>query len=923
MKQVLDWLEDPAQRRGIHFAGPPDAEWQFRSYRELAGDAYRVAALFRDSGATRGDVVALMLGTAADFAPAFFGALIAGLTVAQVPSPQMFGSQDKYVEGAAHILRVAQPSIVVCDATARGICARASALAGGPPPMELGAVTGLPPAPTVTDTMAGVSVLQFTSGSAAAPKGVSITPGNLAANVEAITRWLRLTPEDSCSSWLPLYHDMGLVGAFLCSLVNQMDLWLMTPLDFIRSPLRWLECHGRLGVTTTTAPSFGYAHVARKIRPDDLAGMDFSRWRVAANGAERIDPLAAADFASLLRPFGFLPSAFSPCYGLAEATLVVSGVSPGAGGRMVRVRGGLRAGAAVEVAGQGVLGTDRPDSGAGWLASCGPPVSGTTVRVLDEDGAPLPAGHFGEIMVSGPSVAPGYHPLVPGTTSDCSPDGLRTGDSGFLLDDEIYVVGRIGDSVKIRGMKVHAEDVEAELAAIPGIDPGRCVVALGNTKSAPHAVAVVEAADTRWADSAVSVLRAATDETALLTVVQAARGAIPRTTSGKPRRRLVWAQSQEQRLAGKVVYPAGHPGSGLVLDITEADSGPGHAARLATSHDLYYRWERQQWSIVTVDPGRDRAVWQTLTTFMRQQLLTALAELEVGEETVTRTLGAMTDHPPTEDDRIFLCTQMADEARHARFFQAYLRDACGVSPAEQEGQALAAAADFAQVFTPKLASVTAAARDGDDPGAWYRALVYYHLIGEGVLAATALRSTASLARRLNLSAFAEGLTNVTRDESRHVSFGVRAAAAGVDSGYAQVIADTHDEAIGRAAWVLVGPSRYNPVPAIRQALTSRAAQLADVLDTGEQRLLKQLRLVGLAGMCERAADAWRTGVDAALDAYEDRWHAPHPIRAAKARAARLPATTGGRHHGWRGSARRGTGGCRVDVPPRPAYGRTG
>ncbi|MFJ1702301.1 ribonucleotide-diphosphate reductase subunit beta [Kitasatospora sp. NPDC088346] len=326
--------------------------------------------------------------------------------------------------------------------------------------------------------------------------------------------------------------------------------------------------------------------------------------------------------------------------------------------------------------------------------------------------------------------------------------------------------------------------------------------------------------------------------------------------------------------------------AGFVPDITdEAVEEPAEkVGRLATSADLYRRWERQQWSVAEVNPRRDAAGWQALRPFSQEQLLGSLAELEVGEVCVTQTLGSLTDHPQTEDDRIYLCTQMADEARHVRFFQTYIEDACGVPLHEQEGRELEAAADYATVFAPELTRVTSEVRVDGSPEAWYRALVYYHLITEGVLAATALRTTRFLAKRLRLAALEEGLTNVTRDESRHVSFGLRAATDGVNNGYREIITDSHFEAVDMAAWVLIGPARHNPSPAIPAALASRAAQLQGSVDIGRERLLKQLRIIGLPELVERVDQAWSAGIDKALDAYQARWDAPHPIRAAAARA---------------------------------------
>lgn len=325
----------------------------------------------------------------------------------------------------------------------------------------------------------------------------------------------------------------------------------------------------------------------------------------------------------------------------------------------------------------------------------------------------------------------------------------------------------------------------------------------------------------------------------------------------------------------------------LVPDITEAGPGapvePG--SRLATSADLYGRWERQQWSVAVVDCARDAPQWERMSSFSRDQMLGALAELEVGEVCVTHTLGALVEHPPTEDDRIYLCTQLADEARHVKFFQSYLEQACGVDLAGADGTELTGAADYSHVFAPELIRATDAIRtSGGDPAVWYRALVYYHLVTEGVLAATALRTTRILARRLELPALDEGLTNVTRDESRHVSFGLRAATDGVTAGYGDTIVEAYREGLGMAAWVLIGPADHSPLPVIRAALLGRAAQLRNNVEIATDRVLKQLRLIGLGYLTEPVRASWEAGIEKALDAYEQRWGSRHPLRAAAAQS---------------------------------------
>jgi ribonucleoside-diphosphate reductase beta chain len=315
---------------------------------------------------------------------------------------------------------------------------------------------------------------------------------------------------------------------------------------------------------------------------------------------------------------------------------------------------------------------------------------------------------------------------------------------------------------------------------------------------------------------------------------------------------------------------------GLVPDITETEPEP--TSRLATSADLYWRWERQQWQVAKVRPARDLATWNGLRPFFKNQLLGALAELEVGEVTVTRTLGSLVEKPPTEEDRIYLCTQLADEARHVQFFQTYLKDVCAAD-AGGEPIELEVAADYQNTFTPKLTAATDQVRKDDSTRPdWYRALVYYHLVTEGILAATALRTTRYLARRLRLEALDEGLTNVTRDESRHVAFGLRAALDGVTAGYGDVIVEAHFESLPAAARVLIGPSRFNQVPKIGMAAETRRRQLGEQVEIAEDRMVKQLKLIGLKDTVPAARIAWQDAVDEALDSYQQTWNEPHPLR---------------------------------------------
>lgn len=549
MNTVLDWLDDPVPGRGVHYYRPDG--WHLRSYQEIAVHARRIGALLRESGVTRG-VVSLQIEDPETFVPAFLGTMYAGLTPSPIASPVTFTNHDSYSDHAASILAAAAPAAVLTDGAMRQLAADSCAKAGLPEPLVL--PEELPDVRGAVRRDAELALLQFTSGSSGTPKGVRVTADNLAANVGAILGWLGVTSEDSCSSWLPLHHDMGLIGTFLGSVVAQIDLWLMTPLDFIRSPARWLEAHGKHAVTITTAPNFGYAYAASRVRDTALEGTDFSTWRVAMSGAERVDPKVAADFATRLNPYGFSTAAFTPCYGMAETTLAVTGVVPGTGAKIVRPAGSLVTGEPVTITGTGVLGFDRPEDPERWLSSCGVPVPETTVDIVDDDGKPLPDGSFGEVRVSGASVALGYQSPDPNASAPFTADGLHTGDAGFLLDGELYIVGRIGDSLKVRGRKVHAEDLEAALAAVPGVPAGRCAVVLGSSGGQGRAIAVVESQDDTWLPAVTTMLRTSLDASVAVTVLRTRRGVIPRTSSGKPRRRLMWQQAGDGTLPGDILH---------------------------------------------------------------------------------------------------------------------------------------------------------------------------------------------------------------------------------------------------------------------------------------------------------------------------------------------------------------------------------
>ena len=314
-------------------------------------------------------------------------------------------------------------------------------------------------------------------------------------------------------------------------------------------------------------------------------------------------------------------------------------------------------------------------------------------------------------------------------------------------------------------------------------------------------------------------------------------------------------------------------------DVVEV--GAEGLASLRSPADLYLRWERQHWSVEKLDVSRDKPGWDALRAFARGELLGGMTELHAGEVCVTETLTPLIDHAPHPVQRMYLATQIADEARHVRFFEDYVAAVSG--PLVPDGDA-----PFTASFDPALRRATLAVREQDgDPGAWYAGIVYYHVIAEGILAATTLRSMLALLRSLGaLPVLREGLVNVARDESRHMSFGFGCAREGVLEGHGDRIVAALMEAIPLAAEVIVGPERHCHAPMLRPALLARAAQLTGGWDFARTKMRRNLRLVGVATLDADACGAWDEARERALDAYEERWDDVHPVR----RAGAIPTT---------------------------------
>jgi acyl-CoA synthetase (AMP-forming)/AMP-acid ligase II len=346
-----------------------------------------------------------------------------------------------------------------------------------------------------------------------------------------------------------MFHDMGLIGCLLTPVAMQCDVWIMRPDQFVRWPEKWLGCFGYGGATITAAPNFGYGYVVRKVAESIIAGMDFRSWRIAIAGAEPISVQTLSAFARVLGRSGFEFKTFVPAYGLAEGTLSVTGHRVGRCARAILVDScAVNLGERVTIKSAADMDNAAEMVAPGWLVSCGWPHEGVSVSIVDENGRAVGEDRLGEIVVEGLSVADGYVSDDESRTTRFEGGRLFSGDAGLLHEGELFVCGRIADSIKVRGRSIYVEDLEATLILETSISPGRCVVFACPGAEQGEIAAVAEAPEEGWARSAEEVLRAQVGEGVIVRIFAGVKGSIRRTSSGKPRRRLMWELLRAGRL---------------------------------------------------------------------------------------------------------------------------------------------------------------------------------------------------------------------------------------------------------------------------------------------------------------------------------------------------------------------------------------
>jgi thioester reductase-like protein len=541
----------------LRFLQSGEQETDRLSYAGLDRRARALAVRLREECAS-GDRVVLIYPAGLEFLTAFFGCLYAGVVAVPVYPPKSNESPDRLLsilsDAGARLALTNRPMGKTLEPF------RSAFESGG---VRLLATDDVDLAqadewvfPAIrSDTLA---FLQYTSGSTGRPKGVMLTHGNLLANQDMMWRLHGLREETVMGGWLPLYHDMGLIGTALHTIYTGGSFVLMPPAAFLQNPLRWLRLLSKYRVTSTAAPNFAYDLCVERTTIADRAQLDLSSLRCATNGAEPIRAETLKRFAEAFAPCGLRPDVLVPCYGLAEASLLVSGSMPSG---VLAVEqfdpGQLRTGNAVPVQG--------PEARS--LASSGRIAAGLTVQIVNPESRDvLPEGRVGEIWVHGPSIGLGYwnqpemsrETFRAQTNGGTEPRYLRTGDLGFLLRGELFIAGRIKDLIIVRGRNLYPQDLElAAQSAHPALQAhGAAAFAIESTEGRESFAVVVEvkrtALRTLDADAITAAIRQAIvrdHEVSPAVILLVKPATLPRTSSGKMRRLFCREQFREEKLA--------------------------------------------------------------------------------------------------------------------------------------------------------------------------------------------------------------------------------------------------------------------------------------------------------------------------------------------------------------------------------------
>ncbi|MDE0433307.1 MAG: AMP-binding protein [Bryobacterales bacterium] len=509
------------------------------TYGGLFAAAREVTAGLMEHDVTQDDRVAMMLPTGADFFEGFFGALCAGATPVPIYPPARLSQLEDHLRRQAAILNNAEAEVLITVPEARGAARLLRALV--PSLRFVGTVSDLKSdgrsMEPVTLRSDDTALLQYTSGSTGDPKGVVLSHRNLLANLRAIGEVMHPGPGDTVVSWLPLYHDMGLIGAWLGSLYYAVPLVLMSPLTFLSRPERWLWAIHQHRGTISAAPNFAFEICATKVEDDQIEGLDLSSARILMNGAEPVSGNSIRKFSERFKPYGLRPEAVTPVYGMAENSLALTTTPPERPPPVDRIRRSL-----LMTRGEAVP-AGSVDEGVLEVVSCGRALPRHHIRILDDAGREVGERCVGRIQFRGPSATSGYFHNEEKTRELIRDGWLESGDRGYLANGEVHITGRSKDIIIRAGRNIYPHEVEEAIGQIENVRKG-CVAVFGMTDAETGIERVIVVAETRLEDKGAKdavrseIERLSTEIMDALPddVVLARPQTVPKTSSGKIRR---------------------------------------------------------------------------------------------------------------------------------------------------------------------------------------------------------------------------------------------------------------------------------------------------------------------------------------------------------------------------------------------------
>lgn len=536
-------------RKGLNFHDMRGVLERVYPYSEMRDDAIQMAYRLIASGIKREDRVALIAETGPDFAALFCACVYTGAWPVPLPLPTSFGGKESYIDQLAVQLDSSDPVVLIYPEEIADMASAAAERQGcnGISYEEL-ATYDAPEVELPKVSPDDICYLQYSSGSTRFPTGVAVTHEALLHNLYGHAVSMQLGENDRCISWLPWYHDMGLVGCFLSLIANQFSADLLKPDAFARRPLAWLDMISRNpGNTCSYSPTFGYDICARRISSQTNVAerFDLSRWRIAGNGADMIRPDVMQNFVNAFADAGFKASAFTPSYGLAEAVLAVTVMPPGEGIRVELVEEERLSGTPRDLS--------RPARYRA-IVNCGKPLPDMEVLISGENGKARDDHQIGKVWCRGPSVMHSYFRNEE-ATDDCLVDGwLDTGDMGYTADGYLFIVGRAKDMIIINGKNHWPQDIEWAVEQLPGFNHGDIAafsVETENGEEAPAVLVHCRVSDpverVKLREQIADKVRSVTGMSCVVELVPPRT--LPRTSSGK----LSRAKAKKLYLAGEIV----------------------------------------------------------------------------------------------------------------------------------------------------------------------------------------------------------------------------------------------------------------------------------------------------------------------------------------------------------------------------------